>query len=102
MRGKSFFSSACSVVPVPKASTAMLKRIFTNVHVQIRLRLDSQQSISHPTVLLQMQFAVLVCIPRKSSTKFCVEFVFEYLLQFRHDGLDLLILEGVLCVLQDE
>ena len=76
--------------------------VFINVLVQIRLQLGFQENSNSPNVLRRMQFVVLLCSLRKSSTQFGSEFLLEGLEQFRHDGLDLLILEGVLCILQDE
>ena len=80
----------------------MLLVVFINVRVQICLQLDFQENSNSPNVLRRMQFVVLLCILRKSSTQFGSEFLLEGLEQFCHDGFNLLIFEGVLCVLQDE
>ena len=47
--------------------------------------------------------AALVGIARMSFlSEFCAELLLKSLLQFGHNGFDLLIFEGILSILQDE
>jgi hypothetical protein len=75
---------------------------FINVRARKRLLLGYPGNNIRRNAPRRMLFVVAVYTLGRSSTEFGIKLVLEHLLQLGHDGLDLLVFERVLSILQDE